>query len=148
MEKQYKNLSIKLKITDANDHQRKNLLNRKRSNIIKKQQKVNFIFRCFLLLLILHVLFTYCSYYSIYCLLDITCRCILLSHCCCQKTVQFMEELKRIIPNSEVRVRKGLDLKKIIPQAKEKGFTALVVVNEDRKLPSILFICVTKLFFV
>ena len=50
-----------------------------------------------------------------------------------------MEELKRIIPNSEVRVRKGLDLKKIIPQAKEKGFTALVVVNEDKKLPSILF---------
>ncbi|KAJ7358765.1 Ribosome production factor 1 [Desmophyllum pertusum] len=52
------------------------------------------------------------------------------------KTVQFMEELKRIIPNSEVRVRKGLDLKKIIPQAKEKGFTALVVVNEDRKSPN------------
>ena len=49
-----------------------------------------------------------------------------------------MEELKRIIPNSEVRIRKGLDLKKIIPQAKEKGFTALVVVNEDRKVPSIL----------
>lgn len=48
-----------------------------------------------------------------------------------------MEELSRLIPNSEVRVRKGLDLKKIIPQAKEKGFTALVVVNEDRKLPSI-----------
>lgn len=83
MEKQYKNLSIKLKITDANDHQRKNLLNRKRSDIIKKQQKVNFTFRCFLLLLILHALFTCCSYYSIYCLLDITCRCILLSHCCC-----------------------------------------------------------------
>lgn len=59
------------------------LLNRKRSDIIKKKkQKVNFTFRCFLLLLILHVLFTYCSYYSIYCLLDITCRCILLSHCC------------------------------------------------------------------
>ncbi|XP_078355957.1 ribosome production factor 1-like [Oculina patagonica] len=52
------------------------------------------------------------------------------------KTVQFMEELKRIIPNSEVRVRKGLDLKKIIPQAKEKGFTSLVVVNEDRKVPN------------
>lgn len=50
-----------------------------------------------------------------------------------------MEELQRIIPNSEVRVRKGFDLKKIIPQATEKGFTALVVVNEDRKLPSIFF---------
>ena len=75
-------------------------------------------------------------------------KCILMSHCFCQKTVQFMEELKRIIPNSEVRVRKGLDLKKIIPQAKEKGFTALVVVNEDRKLPSILLVFVTKLLFL
>ncbi|XP_068728348.1 ribosome production factor 1-like [Montipora capricornis] len=52
------------------------------------------------------------------------------------KTVQFMKELQKIIPNSEVRLRKGLDLKKIIPQAKEKGFTAMVVVNEDRKLPN------------
>ena len=51
-----------------------------------------------------------------------------------------MEELQRLIPNSEIRVRKGLDLKKIIPQAKEKGFTALIVVNEDRKVPSILSI--------
>ena len=50
-----------------------------------------------------------------------------------------MKELQHIIPNSEVRVRKGIDLKKIIPQAKEKGFTALVVVNEDKKMPSILF---------
>ena len=51
-----------------------------------------------------------------------------------------MEELQRVIPNSEIHVRKGLDLKKIIPQAKEKGFTALIVVNEDRKVPSILSI--------
>ena len=51
-----------------------------------------------------------------------------------------MEELQRIIPNSEIRVRKGLDLKKIIPQAKEKGFTALIVVNEDRKVRSIFSI--------
>ena len=51
-----------------------------------------------------------------------------------------MEELQRIIPNSEIGVRKGLDLKKIIPQAKEKGFTALIVVNEDRKVPSIFSI--------
>ena len=57
-----------------------------------------------------------------------------------------MEELQRIIPNSEVRVRKGLDLKKIIPQAKEKGFTALVVVNEDRNLPSILLLYKQKYY--
>ena len=57
-----------------------------------------------------------------------------------QKTVQFMEELRNIIPNSEVRMRKGLHLKKVISQAKEKGFTAVVVVNESRKMPSILLI--------
>lgn len=49
----------------------------------RSQMQMTITFRCFLLLLILHALFTCCSYYSIYCLLDITCRCILLSHCCC-----------------------------------------------------------------
>ena len=82
------------------------------------------------------------TFFIVYCLLSF----ILLSDCYHQKTVQFMEELKRIIPNSEVRVRKGLDLKKIIPQAKERGFTVLVVVNEDRKLPSILLVFGTKLY--
>lgn len=47
MEKQYKNLSIKLKITDANDHQRKHLLNRKRSDIIKKTTKGKFYLSLF-----------------------------------------------------------------------------------------------------
>ena len=57
-----------------------------------------------------------------------------------QETVHFMEELQRVIPNSEIRERKSFELKKVIPQAKEKGFTAIIVVNEDRKKPSIFFI--------
>ncbi|KAK2556669.1 Ribosome production factor 1 [Acropora cervicornis] len=55
------------------------------------------------------------------------------------KTLQFVEELHRIIPNSEIFVRRGYDLKKIIPEAAKRGFTALIVVNEDRKVPSILY---------
>ena len=56
-----------------------------------------------------------------------------------QKTLQFVEELHRIIPNSDIFVRRGYDLKKIIPEAAKRGFTALIVVNEDRKVPSILY---------
>ncbi|XP_029213050.2 ribosome production factor 1-like [Acropora millepora] len=52
------------------------------------------------------------------------------------KTLQFVEELHRIIPNSDIFVRRGYDLKKIIPEAAKRGFTALIVVNEDRKVPN------------
>ena len=52
------------------------------------------------------------------------------------KTVQFVDALEQIIPNSEVRYRKGIDIKKIIPQAVERGFTSLVVVNENHKEPN------------
>jgi len=48
-------------------------------------------------------------------------------------TIMFIKELCEMIPNSEYRCRKGIDLKKIIPQAKARDFTALVVVNEDQK---------------
>jgi rRNA maturation protein Rpf1 len=53
--------------------------------------------------------------------------------------VQFVDALEQIIPNSEVKYRKGIDIKKIIPQAIERGFTNLVVVNENHKEPSILY---------
>ena len=55
-----------------------------------------------------------------------------------QRTNKFCKELKKCIPNSEIYYRRGLDLKKIIPQAKSRDFTDLVVINEDRKEPSIL----------
>ncbi|XP_031553915.1 ribosome production factor 1-like [Actinia tenebrosa] len=51
-------------------------------------------------------------------------------------TVLLMEELCKCIPNSEVRQRKGRDLKKIIPQAVSRGYTAMVVINEDNSKPN------------
>lgn len=44
-----------------------------------------------------------------------------------------------MLPNAEIKYRRGLDLKKIIPQAMERDFTDILVINEDRKEPSILF---------
>jgi len=49
------------------------------------------------------------------------------------ETMSFINELVDVIPNSEYRNRKGIDLKKIIPEAIERGFTDLVVINEDQK---------------
>ncbi|KAG8555260.1 hypothetical protein GDO81_017647 [Engystomops pustulosus] len=52
------------------------------------------------------------------------------------RTVRFTEQLSSIIPNSHVYYRRGLALKKIIPQCIAKDFTDLIVINEDRKIPS------------
>ncbi|XP_005106741.1 ribosome production factor 1 [Aplysia californica] len=57
------------------------------------------------------------------------------------RTNSFCKELKKVIPNSFVKYRRGLDLKKIIPQASEKEFTDLIVVNEDRGEPNGLVLC-------
>lgn len=54
-----------------------------------------------------------------------------------QSTHLLMRELCLCIPNSEVRDRRNADLKKIIPNAIERGYTDLVIVNEDHKEPSI-----------
>ena len=56
------------------------------------------------------------------------------------KTHLFMRELCKCIPNSEVRVRRGTDVKKIVVQAVEREYTDILVVNEDRKLPNGLLI--------
>lgn len=47
-----------------------------------------------------------------------------------------MKELNTCVPNSEVHERKGVDLKKLIPQAIARDFTDVLVVNEDRKVPN------------
>lgn len=49
------------------------------------------------------------------------------------ETIKFIEDLLLVIPNSEYRNRKGIDLKKIIPEAIERDFTDLVIINEDQK---------------
>ncbi|XP_025067319.1 ribosome production factor 1 isoform X1 [Alligator sinensis] len=52
------------------------------------------------------------------------------------RTVRFCEQLSSIVPNSHVYYRRGLALKKIIPQCIARNFTDLIVVNEDRKIPN------------
>uniref|UniRef100_UPI00398E5730 ribosome production factor 1 n=1 Tax=Pristiophorus japonicus TaxID=55135 RepID=UPI00398E5730 len=52
------------------------------------------------------------------------------------RTVRLCEQLAKIIPNSHVYYRRGLALKKVIPQCVARGFTDLLVINEDRKVPN------------
>ncbi|XP_015274886.1 PREDICTED: ribosome production factor 1 [Gekko japonicus] len=52
------------------------------------------------------------------------------------KTVRFCEQLSKCIPNSHVYYRRGLALKRIIPQCMSRDFTDLIVINEDRKIPN------------
>ncbi|XP_033737286.1 ribosome production factor 1-like [Pecten maximus] len=54
----------------------------------------------------------------------------------CSRTNKFCKELKKCFPNSEIYYRRGLDLKKIIPQALSKDFTDLMVINENHKQPN------------
>jgi len=57
-----------------------------------------------------------------------------------QRTNKFCKELKKCIPNSDVKYRRGLDLKKIIPQAVARDYTDIVIINEDQKKPNGLII--------
>lgn len=56
------------------------------------------------------------------------------------KSHLFMRELSKCIPNSQIKLRNGSDLKKVIPSAGSRGYTAVIVVNEDRKVPNGLLI--------
>uniref|UniRef100_A0A8D0E5G9 Ribosome production factor 1 n=1 Tax=Salvator merianae TaxID=96440 RepID=A0A8D0E5G9_SALMN len=52
------------------------------------------------------------------------------------RTVRFCEQLSTCIPNSHVYYRRGLALKRIIPQCIARDFTDLIVINEDCKIPN------------
>jgi len=52
------------------------------------------------------------------------------------KTIHFIRELTKIIPNSECRWRHRSSVKKMIKSAKERNYTDVVVVNEDRRCPN------------
>lgn len=56
------------------------------------------------------------------------------------KSHLLMRELNKCIPNSYVRLRNGIDVKKLLPHATRRGYTAAVIVNEDRKNPNGLLI--------
>ncbi|XP_075229418.1 putative ribosome production factor 1 isoform X1 [Lycorma delicatula] len=53
-----------------------------------------------------------------------------------QKTRTFGVELSRVIPNSVSLYRSRASIKKIVESAKQRGFTDVIVINEDRKQPS------------
>ncbi|KAL4634917.1 ribosome production factor 1 [Arapaima gigas] len=57
------------------------------------------------------------------------------------RTVRFCEQLATVIPNSHVYYRRGLALKKVIPQCIGRGFTYLMVINQDRQVPNGLVLC-------
>lgn len=61
-----------------------------------------------------------------------------------QRTVRFCEQLATVVPNAYVYYRRGLALKRIIPQCVARNFTYLMVINEDRKVPSILKVVLFK----
>ncbi|CAI5441153.1 unnamed protein product [Caenorhabditis angaria] len=56
-------------------------------------------------------------------------------------TWKFCYELQKCIPNAEIYSRKNVLLKKIIEQAKEREFTDLLIVHEDRKKPTGIILC-------
>lgn len=57
------------------------------------------------------------------------------------RTIKFCKELRKSIPYSFVHCRQGLNIKDIVEQAKARGFTNLIVINEDRKKPNGLVLC-------
>ncbi|KAJ8277801.1 hypothetical protein GJAV_G00080220 [Gymnothorax javanicus] len=57
------------------------------------------------------------------------------------RTVRFCEQLATVIPNAHVYYRRGLALKRVIPQCISRDFTFLMVINEDRKVPNGVVLC-------
>ncbi|KAG7514083.1 hypothetical protein JOB18_024434 [Solea senegalensis] len=57
------------------------------------------------------------------------------------RTVRFCRQLATVIPDAHVYYRRGLALKKVIPQCIARNFTYLMVINEDRKVPNGLVLC-------
>ncbi len=59
------------------------------------------------------------------------------------KTYKLCRELARILPNANYFYRKNVRLSKVIPEAIKRNYSAMMVINEDRKVPSkfIQFFC-------
>ncbi|KAG0718316.1 Ribosome production factor 1 [Chionoecetes opilio] len=56
------------------------------------------------------------------------------------KTIAFIRELCRIIPGSEPKWRTRSSIKKMIKKATDNGYTDVLVVNEDRRIPNGLLV--------
>ena len=53
-----------------------------------------------------------------------------------QRTIRFVKELTRIIPNSTPLWRKNASIKKTVKQAIANGYTDIMVINEDNRMPN------------
>eukprot|EP00088_Acartia_fossae_P035574 TRINITY_DN3667_c0_g1_i1.p1 TRINITY_DN3667_c0_g1~~TRINITY_DN3667_c0_g1_i1.p1 ORF type:complete len:330 (+),score=55.34 TRINITY_DN3667_c0_g1_i1:42-1031(+) len=56
------------------------------------------------------------------------------------KTIAFIKELSRIVPNSEPKWRKRSSVKKMVRDCIQKEYTDIVIVNEDNRRPNGLVI--------
>lgn len=52
------------------------------------------------------------------------------------QTYKLCRELTRVLPNAHYFYRKNTRLTKIIPEAIKRDYSAMIVINEDRKIPS------------
>ncbi|XP_023342592.1 ribosome production factor 1 isoform X2 [Eurytemora carolleeae] len=52
------------------------------------------------------------------------------------RTISFIKELTRIIPNSEPRWRTNASIKKMVKDGIKKGYTDIVIINEDNRSPN------------
>merc|ERR1719510_1927642 len=52
------------------------------------------------------------------------------------KTIAFIKELTRMIPNSEPKWRKKTSVKKMVKEAVKLEYTDIIVINEDNRIPN------------
>jgi len=52
------------------------------------------------------------------------------------KTIAFIKELTRIIPNSEPKWRKNTSIKKMVTDAVKLDYTDIIIINEDNRSPN------------
>jgi ribosome production factor 1 len=55
------------------------------------------------------------------------------------QTYKLCRELAKILPNASYYYRKNVKLTKIIEEAKKRDYSAILSINEDKKVPSKLF---------
>jgi ribosome production factor 1 len=52
------------------------------------------------------------------------------------RTYKFCRELSKILPNANYFHRKNVKITKVIPEAVKRGYSAIMLVNEDAKIPN------------
>ena len=63
------------------------------------------------------------------------------------KTYKLCRELTRVLPNAHYFYRKNVRISKVIPEAVKRNYSALILINEDNKVPSNYFFYFLKLIF-